>query len=1116
MYSLSRLIPLLVAFSIASAVAQESSPVPATSPVNEKQNFVPPSREELEKQLAAVAGNSDIADAVKPIIEKHYKDALKQLESANSFKELENQYRQSLESAPHQTRNHLAEVEKRVPRKPPLPKNLTELDKTLTAALTQYAEKSGRLESVQKELITNERLPTQTSQRLPAAREQLAQLDHEIRSINARDNSSPARSAEQSLLLARYAALEAEIAMLEMEQLSHAVRVAELDTRRDVLARETKELRHRIIALQDQKARLLEDESRQQLEDAQKIARETGSSTPEAVKLSDEVLNLSQEYEGVTRQTRKAFERRRRADRRLEQVETSLKHIRDQFELGGLQGSYIKLFQRSRDMSVNPHAFQSEIDRNREELANARVAAFTVREQLDLMELGEYAQTSDSGLRPIDRLVWEKREILEKLADRYRDLVRELVALVTAQEEIYSTDQKTRAFLREKLFWVKSSPPMSLRTFEGLADSWRAYFSRERCMEFLNVLTDLPARRPELFAVIMIALIGHFLFWKKIMDAIVANGEKTRRIASDSYLHTIKALLLTLVLALTFPFVMLSVGYLMLTHPESTIWLRGFAIILMAMAVAAYGLIFLAISSVRGGLCERHFGWDVAMLRRIRRGAWAILATVIPAGLIVGGSFFDSPTQFETVGRIVYISQELLLAGIFFRAFNPRDGIFAVITAHDPRTRAITLRRIVFLGVVGIPIVFAIMAAAGYLLTAITLSGTFRTTVFVAVAGFYLYALILRWFLIRERKIALAAAIERRRQRRKEASSPEVVSTATDQFEVEEAEANLNIEVIGEQTRRILILLTVTAVIVALYYLWSVQLSAMRVVDSVTILGSLSLGNLLRAILVGVITIIAARNLPGLLEVAILHPLVISHGTRKAVASLCQYGVVLAGMAVAFQFLHVDWSKFGWIAAALSVGIGFGLQEVVANFICGIILLFERPIRVGDTVTVHDIEGVVTRIQMRATTITSWDRKDFIVPNKELVTGTMMNWTLTSPITRVTISVGVAYGTDTAVARAILQKIAEAHPDVLDDPAPFTVFQDFGDSALMLELRIYLGDITRRISTYTAIRETIARRFADAGIEIAFPQRDLNIRGISREAREALMERSSQVFQPNT
>jgi potassium efflux system protein len=146
----------------------------------------------------------------------------------------------------------------------------------------------------------------------------------------------------------------------------------------------------------------------------------------------------------------------------------------------------------------------------------------------------------------------------------------------------------------------------------------------------------------------------------------------------------------------------------------------------------------------------------------------------------------------------------------------------------------------------------------------------------------------------------------------------------------------------------------------------------------------------------------------------------------------------------------------------------------------------------------------VTRIQMRATTITSWDRKDFIVPNKELVTGTMMNWTLTSPITRVTISVGVAYGTDTTVARAILQEIAEAHPDVLDDPAPFTVFQEFGDSALLLELRVYLGDITRRISTYTAIRETVARRFADAGIEIAFPQRDLNIRSISREARDAL------------
>ena len=123
--------------------------------------------------------------------------------------------------------------------------------------------------------------------------------------------------------------------------------------------------------------------------------------------------------------------------------------------------------------------------------------------------------------------------------------------------------------------------------------------------------------------------------------------------------------------------------------------------------------------------------------------------------------------------------------------------------------------------------------------------------------------------------------------------------------------------------------------------------------------------------------------------------------------------MIAAAAAFLFQTLGVDWSQFGWIAAALSVGLGFGLQEVVANFVCGIILLFERPVRVGDIVTVDGIDGVVSRIQIRATTITNWDRKEFVVPNKQFVTGTVLNWTLSNPMNRIVIVVGVAYGSDT-------------------------------------------------------------------------------------------------------
>jgi potassium efflux system protein len=204
--------------------------------------------------------------------------------------------------------------------------------------------------------------------------------------------------------------------------------------------------------------------------------------------------------------------------------------------------------------------------------------------------------------------------------------------------------------------------------------------------------------------------------------------------------------------------------------------------------------------------------------------------------------------------------------------------------------------------------------------------------------------------------------------------------------------------------------------------------------------------------------------------------------------------VIAIGFALLFNALNVDWAKFGWIAAALSVGLGFGLQEIVANFVCGLIVLFERPIRVGDVVTVEGMTGTVTKIHMRATTITNWDRQEFVVPNKTLITNTILNWTLSAPLTRVVIPVGVAYGSDTDKARQILLEVAADHPRVLDDPAPIATFEQFADSSLNLLLRAYLPDLENRVGAITELHTEINKRFAAAGIEIAFPQRDLHLR----------------------
>ncbi len=157
--------------------------------------------------------------------------------------------------------------------------------------------------------------------------------------------------------------------------------------------------------------------------------------------------------------------------------------------------------------------------------------------------------------------------------------------------------------------------------------------------------------------------------------------------------------------------------------------------------------------------------------------------------------------------------------------------------------------------------------------------------------------------------------------------------------------------------------------------------------------------------------------------------------------------------------------------------------------------------RVGDVVTVADVTGVISRIRMRATTIINWDRKEFIVPNKEFITGRLLNWTLSDQVNRVIVNVGIAYGSDTELATATLLQVAREHPLVLDDPEPRVTFEEFGGSSLNFVLRCYLPDLEDRLAVIHDLHMSIDRKFREAGIEIAFPQQDIHIRSIDSALR---------------
>jgi len=252
----------------------------------------------------------------------------------------------------------------------------------------------------------------------------------------------------------------------------------------------------------------------------------------------------------------------------------------------------------------------------------------------------------------------------------------------------------------------------------------------------------------------------------------------------------------------------------------------------------------------------------------------------------------------------------------------------------------------------------------------------------------------------------------------------------------------------------------------------------------------LTLWHLLEAILAGLVTLVLVRNLPGVIEILLKRRTSLDGGARFAFSTLVRYAITIIGTIVVFGLLGVTWDKVQWLAAALTFGLAFGLQEIVANFVSGLILLIERPVRVGDVVTIGNLMGKVTRIQIRATTITLWDRSEMIVPNKEFVTTKLVNWTLSDSKRRIEIPLRIAYGADLEQVKKILVDSAEQHPSVLDDPAPHVLLLGFGDDAINFELR-FVVDFGQGLVIKDAVQMAIERTFREQGIEFALPKSEV-------------------------
>jgi small-conductance mechanosensitive channel len=238
-------------------------------------------------------------------------------------------------------------------------------------------------------------------------------------------------------------------------------------------------------------------------------------------------------------------------------------------------------------------------------------------------------------------------------------------------------------------------------------------------------------------------------------------------------------------------------------------------------------------------------------------------------------------------------------------------------------------------------------------------------------------------------------------------------------------------------------------------------------------------------------------------------------GVRFSIARLVHYVVIFIGFLFALAALGLELTKITIIFGALGVGIGFGLQTIVNNFASGIIMLFERPVKVGDYIELNGQWAEVKKIGLRATVVQTFERSDIVVPNSDLISNQVINWTLSSRIVRLIIPVGVAYGSDIPLVLETLKACATSNPKLMKNPEPQVLFKNFGASSLDFELRIWIWNVDDRQIMNSELHQEIDRRFREANIEIAFPQSDLHLRSVEESVHLIQTQASTDAVRPD-
>lgn len=952
-----------------------------------------------------------------------------------------------------------------------------------------------------------------------ALKTQQTDLEKRAEAPPTAEEPGEAAAASKLLLELRGQALKAEMAAGQAELKSYEAAAELLPLQRDVAARKAAALEALVKRLRDEVAVRRRQETARQAWEARRAEAQAHPALRAIAERNSELAKLRQNRAA---QIEEAVHDVDSVSARLEQLDSQFKKIRKRVDMGQGQNntSVGLLLRKQRDELPSIPAERARMDKIGDTLGETSLELIDYEDQRnELATLDDRVKGVVEGLGPdllpeeqalfetdVQAMLEAQRTYLDSLISDTNAYLDKLVEQNTHEQSLIDKTREYLAFCNERILWIRSSSPFVLSQIRDVVPALRWLLGPRHWLAVGETLRKDIADNAVAAGLFAALWCGALAFRKRWRGEVTRLGEVAFRGTCQDMTPTVKALVLTIFLASPWPALMAVLGGRLMFAGAGDPFVHAVGKGLLHTAGLFFGLELLRQISRPSGLGDAHFGWDSTSLKQVRQGVLSSMLVGLPMATVILITEFQPDEAIKnSLGRLTFVAVHALLLLPAYRITRLVGGVLSPTYRLEAGTWWTRLGWLWRAASIAVPLCLVGLAVSGYYYTSVQLAARMLFTAALFMGLVVAYALLLRWSLMAYRALGMKRLQERRAaaQAAGQAATPIPPNTPV----AGNATLEIKLSDINQQTRQTLQWILLTALAMGVWWIWvSVfpALGALRQVElwtlETTIEGGktlktpITLADLILSTAAIALTMVLGRNVPSLLELTVLKRLPLDAGARYATGTVAKYVVTGAGLAMAFGALGLQWSQVQWLVAAISVGLGFGLQEIFANFVSGLVLLFERPIRIGDTVTVGDITGKVSNIHMRAATITDWDMRELIVPNKEFITTRVINWTLSTTVSRMSINIGVSGNADSDRIRALLLEMAQAHPLVLKDPPPHALLDDFREGVMQYVLRVYMPTRDVYLELRHGLLTQIAARFQREGIEFAFPQREIHVR----------------------